>query len=378
MANRMLRVLGVVVSLLLASASAISAQDDRPAEQVYANIKVMKGVPASQIAQGMHLIEAALGVDCTHCHVEMHFDRDVPMKEKARAMYTMMVQINRANFNGEQVVTCYTCHKGKAIPDTIPAVPAPPLAPEGGAAKAVLPTVDQVVAKYIAALGGEQALRKVTSRVITGSLDIPTGPGGSVLVPATLVRTMKEPNLFVDVYKTDKFTISNGFDGTAAWARGQLGNVNSPAPGGVDAERARRAAAFYEPLTLKQQYPAMAVEGIERINGHDAYVVTGTPAMNTPERLYFDSQTGLLLRKWTYVVAVSGKSPYQVDFDDYRDTGSGVKVPFTVRISPAGQRTVLQTTSTLRIVKVQDNVPVDAAVFVKPEPPPRPPAAPRQ
>ena len=377
MTDRLFRFLGVVVSVMLASAVFVSAQDTRPAEQVYKNIKVMKGLPANQINQGMHLIKSALGVDCTHCHIEMEWDREdvQPMKDKARGMYTMMVEINRANFKGEQVVTCFTCHKGKAIPDTYPAMPVPSIKPESEQdTKIVLPAVDLVLAKYVTALGGEQALRKITSRVITGNLNIATGPGGTVPVPATLERSMKAPNFVRDEYKTDKFTMSNGFDGTVAWARGQNGNVNSPAPGGIDADRARRAAAFYEPLTLKQQYPTITVDGIERLNGREVYVVTGTPAASTPERLYFDTQTGLLLRKWTYVDTASGKSPYQLDFEDYRDTGSGVRIPFTVRMAPSSPRIELEPTSTLRITNVQDNVSLDAATFVKPAPPPAAPA----
>ena len=377
MRDRLLRYAGIVAGVMLAATALVSAQDMRPAEQVYKNIKVMKGLPANQIIQGMHLMKSALGVDCTHCHIEMEWDREdvQPMKDKAREMYTMMVEINRANFKGEQVVTCFTCHKGKAIPDTYPAMPVPPIKRESEeATKIVLPAADQVLAKYIIALGGEQALRKVTSRVITGNLNIATGPGGTIPAPATLERSMKAPNLVLDVYTTDKFTISNGFDGAVAWARGQNGNVNSPAPGGIDADRARRAAAFYEPLTLKLQYPLMTVDGIEHVNNRDVYVVTGTPAAGTPERLYFDMQTGLLLRKWTYLITASGKSPYQLDFSDYRDTGSGVKIPFTVRMAPSSPRIELEPTSTLRITKVRDNVPLDNAKFVKPaSPPPAPP-----
>jgi hypothetical protein len=104
-----------------------------------------------------------------------------------------------------------------------------------------------------------------------------------------------------------------------------------------------------------------------------AYVVTGTPANDTPETLYFDAQNGLLLRKSTYLVTAVGRSPFQVDYDDYRDTGSGVKIPFTVHMAPAGMRTEIEPVSTLRVTSVKDNVPLDAALFVKPQPAPRPP-----
>ena len=362
----------ILAASLLCAAAGASAQDMRPAEQVYKNIKVMTGVPASQIVEGMHVIKAALGVTCEHCHIQGQLDRDdLPTKNKARAMYLMMTEINRANFGGRQLVTCVTCHRGHAIPANVPELPSPVITEETEA-KPQLPTVDHILATYITALGGEQAMRKVTTRVITATQEVPTGPGGTIPVPAKLERSLKAPNLVLDVYVTDTFTISDGFDGTAQWTKGQNGAVNALAPGGIDGERAERAAAFYEPLTLKAQYSSMRVDGIERVNGHDTYVVTGVPAANTPEKLYFDTQTGLLLRKSTYIDAMSGRSPYEVDFDDYRNTGSGVKVPFVVRMLPATPRTELSTGSTLRITSVKDNVPIDEAKFVKPAPNPQP------
>jgi hypothetical protein len=363
-------ILGIVVSVVVATAGPASAQDVRPAEQAYRNIQVMKGVPANQVIQGMHMIKASLGVDCEFCHVPMQFDKDdIAMKTIARRMYQMVTEINRANFNGRQVVGCYTCHKGHAIPEDVPSLPAPAVPPVAAAAapKPQLPTVEQVLAKYVAALGGEQAIRKVTSRVITASEEVPTGPGGSVPTPATLTRSMKAPNLVVDVHKGTTLSLSNGFDGTAAWARGMNGNVTSPPPGTVDAGRARRAAAFYEPLTLNEQYPTLTVDGTATINGRMAYVLTGTPANDVPEMLYFDVQTGLLLRKSNYLVTAVGRSPFQIDYEDYRDTGSGVKIPFVVHMLPAGMRTEIETASTIHITGVKDNVPLDAALFVKPE-----------
>jgi len=359
----------VLASSLMLPAAVASAQDMRPAEQVYKNIKVMTGVPASQIVEGMHVIKAALGVTCEHCHIQGQMDRDdLPTKNKARAMYLMMSEINRANFGGRQLVTCVTCHRGHATPANVPDLPSPPVADVEADLQVRLPSVDQILSKYITALGGEQAMRKVTTRVIVATQEVPTGPGGTIPVPAKLERSLKAPNLVLDVFVTDKFTISDGFDGTAQWTKGQNGVVNALTPGGIDGDRAERAAAFYEPLTLKGQYSSMRVDGIERVNGHDAYVVTGVPAANTPEKLYFDTQTGLLLRKSTYIDAMSGRSPYQVDFDDYRNTGSGVKIPFVVRMLPATPRTELSTQATLRITSVKDNVPIDDAKFVKPAP----------
>src|SRR5204863_82675 len=93
--------------------------------------------------------------------------------------------------------------------------------------KPQLPTVDQILAKYITALGGEQAMRKVTTRVITATQEVPTGPGGTIPVPAKLERSLKAPNLVLDVYVADTFTVSDGFDGTTQWTKGQNGVVDA-------------------------------------------------------------------------------------------------------------------------------------------------------
>jgi photosynthetic reaction center cytochrome c subunit len=358
--------------LWVLSAAVPAAQDMRPSEVAYKNIRVLTGVPANQVIQGMHVIKTALGVDCTYCHIEAQWDREdvQPMKNKARAMMTMVKEINDANFEGRQVVTCFTCHKGKAVPEDAPSMPAPPITEH--ISTEIYPPVDDILKKYITALGGEAALKKVTSRVLTASVNIPTGPGGTVSTPATLERSLKAPNLALDVYTTPKFSISNGFDGKAPWAKGQNGNVNSPPPTSPDAERLARAANFYEPLMLRDLYATMRVVGREKVGTRDAYVVSATPIGNTAEKLYFDVVSGLLVRKSSYLETAVGKSPLQVDYSDYRLTNGGVKVPFLVKMAPAGMRTEIEPTSTMRVTRVVDNAPLDDAKFVRPMPTPPP------
>ena len=110
----------------------------------------------------------------------------------------------------------------------------------------------------------------------------------------------------------------------------------------------------------------MKVDGIEKVNGRDAYVVVGIPQEKIPERLYFDTQSGLLVRKATRVPTAIGDSPYEVDYDDYRDTGHGAKFPFLIHMEPAGPRLELITHSTIRVLTVEDNVAIDETKFVKP------------
>ena len=346
----------------IAAAQVSPANEGKTAEQVYKNIKVLTGTPANELNQSMHLMKGATGMDCLYCHIEREWEKDVkPAKEVARAMIVMMNDINKRNFGGRQVVTCNTCHNGRPVPAAMPVFP---VFEPAEAVKPALPAVDQILARYVDALGGEAALRKVTSRVITGMQFIPTGPGGTVPTPAAVERSQRAPNLAVTTYRAPTYSISQGFDGTTAWSQDQAGRVTEPVT--LDIARASRAADFYEPLNLKRQYAQMTVRGIERVNGRDAYVVVGIPRGDKPESLYFDTQTGFLLRKQTVLPTPIGDSPFQMDFEDYRDTGSGVKVPFVIHMNPANSRTELAPNATLRITKVEDNTAIDSAKFVKP------------
>jgi photosynthetic reaction center cytochrome c subunit len=363
------KAMGFAAGLILAATLLAHAQgpaaDGKTAEQVYKNIKVLTGTPASQLNQSMHLIEGATGMDCTVCHVEGAFDKDDKQpKATARKMMQMVMDLNKNSFDGKQVVTCYTCHHGSPVPSSVPLVPTAKPVTELET-KAALPSVDQILAKYVAALGGEQAVRKVTSRVITGTQYIPTGPGGGVPMPATIERDQKAPNLVVNTYHTPTYTISDGFDGAKAWSQDPRGRVSEPLA--IDQARARRDADFYLPLDLKQAYSQMQVHEVARVKGHDAYEVIASPQGDTEERLYFDVLTGLLIRKESALPTQAGLSPFHVDYDDYRDTGSGVKFPYLITMSPATPRTVLNGTATIYVTKVEDNKPLDSSKFAKPE-----------
>jgi len=352
----------VLAGAVTTSAQVSPANEGKTAEQVYKNIKVLQGTPANELNQSMHLMKGATGMDCLYCHIEREWEKDVkPAKEVARAMITMMMDINKRNFGGRQVVTCNTCHNGRPIPAAMPIFPV--LEPKE-ASKPTLPTVDDILAKYVQALGGEAAIRRITSRTITGTQFIPTGPGGTVPTPAAMERYQKAPNLAVTIYRAPAYAIAQGYDGTTAWSQDQAGRVTEPVR--IDVARAARAADLYEPLNLKRQYASMAVRGIETVNSRSAYLVVGALQGEQPESLYFDTQSGLLLRRQTVLTTPIGGSPFQTDFDDYRDTGSGVKVPFLIHMSPATTRTELAPKATLRVTKVEDNKAIDDAKFAKP------------
>jgi len=209
--------------------------------------------------------------------------------------------------------------------------------------------------------------------MITATQDLATGKGGSVPMPSRVEMYTKAPNLSVNFYHTAKYTVSNGFDGSNAWTQDLNGRVTTPLK--LDNDRAKRDSDFFDSLDLKKKYSDLSVMGIETVNHREAYVVTGTPGDDSPETLYFDKQTGLLLRKATIVPTAMGDSPMEINYDDYRDAGDGVKVPFVIRLNPFSQRTELQANSTIRVIKVQDNLAIPNEKFARPKPRVQPPSS---
>lgn len=352
--------------------------EGKTAEQTYKNIQVLQGTPVNIFLPEMRLFEAALGVDCNYCHLEEDRSKDDRQaKQTARKMIAMVREINK-NFDGRAVVTCYTCHRGNVAPVAVPTFPSVERTElnEEERAKAPapnFPSVDEILGKYAQAIGGEPVVRKITSRMITATQDVPTGAGGRMPVQAQVEISQKAPNFVLNVYHAEKFTISDGFDGATSWAQNPRGIVTNDS--GIDLARAKRNADFYLGLDFKREYTRLTVSGTEKVNNRDAYVLVGIVPGAGPDRLYFDTQTGLLLRRLTLQPTPFGSTPTAVDYDDYRDAGSGVKLPFVIRTTPGSAGAVLAVSSTIRIQKVEEHAPIDSSKFVRPQS--KPPAAER-
>jgi hypothetical protein len=102
--------------------------------------------------------------------------------------------------------------------------------------------------------------------------------------------------------------------------------------------------------------------GGEKIGNHDAYLVIGRREGKPPLRLYFDEQSGLLVRLVRFGETPLGRMPTQIDYADYREAG-GVKIPFRWTLARPNGR------FTIQVSEVKQNVPVDDAKFAKPPAP---------
>ena len=97
-------------SIVVALASAQSPP--QMAEQVFRNVRVLKGIPVDRFMATMGFFSASLGETCTDCHSAesggswAKYADDNPRKETARRMIGMMNAINRTYFAGRREITC--------------------------------------------------------------------------------------------------------------------------------------------------------------------------------------------------------------------------------------------------------------------------------
>lgn len=361
---------GIVMSLAMALGGA-RAQSGSPqtssgaaapklAEEQFKNIQTLKGIPAEQLIPSMQFIAASLGVECEYCHVRGSMEKDDKKpKVTARKMMAMMMAINKDNFEGHREVTCFSCHRGAASPVAIPVItdeeakPAVAEEKKPGEGKPALPTAEQLLDKYLAAVGGADALQKINSRMQKGTL---TAFGGQHF-PIEIYS--KAPGKRISIMHLQAGESITAFDGKQGWL-GVPGRVHMMSAAENDA--ARMDADLYFAAHVKSLYEKFRVDSGEKIDGRDTYLVVGRSENQPPLRLYFDQLSGLLLRMVRYAETPLGRNPTQIDYADYRDA-NGVKVPFRWTLARPGNR------FTVQVENLQQNVPVDDAKFAPPPPP---------
>ena len=342
------------------------------AEDVFKNIPALKGIPVDEFMDTMGMFSAALSMNCTDCHTEdstsawVNFAKETPLKQKARSMMLMMNGINRNNFSGAKMVTCFTCHRGDrrpkaaaslAVQYSVPSddpndVEIPPAGFPG------TPSVDEVFNKYIQAVGGREKVSALASFVARGVYE---GYDTSH-VKSPIEVYAKAPAQHASVVHAgfgDKVTV---FDGRNGW----FSSADKPVPlmgltGGNLAGARLDAMAFF-PAQIRQMATGWRT-GMTAIGDTDVVVVQGDNANLPPLNLYFDANTGLLSRIVRFSDTAVGRVPTQIDVADYREV-AGVKVPFRWTTTWTDNETITQFT------EIQLNTTIEAAKFARPAPAP--------
>jgi photosynthetic reaction center cytochrome c subunit len=385
-------VVGVVllVGLGLTARQAGSQEKAQTADQVFKNVQVLKGIPVDDFMGTMGLMSAAVGYDCSECHIgagteKVNWAADNGKKIIARKMVTMVAAINHDNFQDRQVVTCWSCHHGRDKPSTTPAMEV-----VYGQASLEMddaltqmpgqPQADEIINKYLQAIGGDQKLAGLKSYIATGtSVGFGGfGGGGHVHIYAKYPneRTM-QIQFDASTGRGDEVRACNGRTG---WMMTPLAVLTDYQLSGVELDGALLDAELGFPGQIKQVLSNLRVSLPVTISdlpgpssqtatvtdsksglGQDraVNVVQGTGPRGMLATLYFDQSSGMLLRVVRYGKTQIGRVPTQIDYSDYRDVG-GIKMPFHMTFAWLDGRDAIQ------LSDIQTNVPIDDAKFGRP------------
>jgi hypothetical protein len=357
------------------------APPEKTVEQVEKNIKVLTGMPQSQLIPVMNFFAASMGRRCNYCHVNNQGQWDYasdakPEKAAAREMVRLVMDINKTTERLKlDPVSCYTCHRGRTSPQSIPVLPLPLPSPPpnaGGAggptptaspqaspaATPALPTADEIFSKYAAAVGGQTVIDKLKSRTVKGTV---TQANGSSV---QFELSQAAPDKFYLLVTTPQGTIERGFNGQVGWEKTASGVREIT---GAELINFKAANGLFTLLKPKEQYSKPPRVRKDKLGDRDVYIIDGTSTDNRRLRLYFDANSGLLLRRTTTMPTIVGIIPDQLDLEDYREA-DGLKFPFTGR---AATLEVGNPTSTRTFTELKLNVPVDESKFNMP-PAPKP------
>ncbi len=315
------------------------------AGQKFKSIKVLNDMPADQMGKVMNMIAASLGVQCKFCHASNDGDYEkegFEHKDIARQMLKMTFEINKNFFEGKPEVSCNTCHRGVGHPQG--AISLFPVAPEPRPAQpATKPTTEELLAKYAAAIGkGDIKTRQITAQRIE--------PDGKTTEPEEVLQ--KGDKMAVKTtYGT--YVVKEVYDGKTV---SKFGNADKIELKPDEMVQIKREAQIFANPDLKAIYPKLDVRFLEKIDGREVYRVSATTADNNRESLFFDVQTGLLVRRVAGTPTVIGFFLYQVDYLDYKDFG-GVKIPTVVKFAVPNIRW------TRKVLDVKINTPIEDKVF---------------
>lgn len=338
----------------------VNAQDET-AQPSFKNLQVLKDIAPDQLLPAMQFMSASLGVECEFCHVRDAFDKDdKQLKQTARRMIHMMFALNADQFHGERAVTCYTCHRGSAKPVGIPMVDSTgPYVSEARSVAAPategrndLPSATDVFEKYIRAVGGAAAIQNVSTRVESGTVTFGVGP---VFPIEVFSKSPYRQAIIVHLPAGDSFTV---LDTQKGWLRSVAGPARDMPQ--ADIEGAKLDADLQFPINLKKHFQSLRVMRAEKVNDREAILMFAANSSGPPLELYFDRQTGLLLRQLRFGASPLGLNPTQIDYGDYKSF-DGVQVPRHLIIIRPNR------TLDIRLLQVRQNIPIDEAMFARPQ-----------
>jgi photosynthetic reaction center cytochrome c subunit len=354
---------------------AVAAQGGGPllAEQAFKNVQApaLKAISVDDFMLTMGIMTSSLGFDCADCHVGAGTDKvdwaaDTPRKRTARRMVNMVQALNRDNFGGRQLVTCWTCHRNRDRPVVtltnfeilygMPTLESDDLIP---ASRPGMPKPGVIIDKYLQALGGAQRLSTMTSWAATGTSMGFGGFGGAGRVELYAQAPDRRSTIIRFPAAPDRDASVRSFDGRVGWIKTPLSVLGEYQLSGSEFDGARLDAQLSFPGQLTQVLNNLRTLDPVTIDGKACDVVQGDSQRRTFATLFFEKSTGLLVRTMRFGPSPIGRIPTQIDYSDYRDV-NGIQMPFRFTMSWLDGRDEVQ------LNQIQLNVPIDAVKFGRP------------
>jgi hypothetical protein len=343
----------------------------KTAGEVFKNVTTtpLKGLTVDDFMGSMGVMAAALGFDCADCHTgagtdKVNWEFDTNRKKMARKMTEMVAVINKQNFGGVPLVSCWTCHHGKDVPATTIALDnlyGPPNEEKDDiiAKDDSQPPATQILDKYIEALGGAQKLATLKSFIATGTqggyVQVKGGGQFQIFAQAPDKRTVRVT--YPDA--PDRGNQTRAFNGAIGWTTTPRALLGEYQVTGTELDGFKFDAELAFPGQIKQALTDLRVGFPDVIDGKEVVVVQGRGPRNLLVTLYFDKKSGLLVREIRFGRTPIGRVPSQVDYSDYRDV-NGIKFPFEYKFQWLDGR------DTYKLSGVKINVPIEEARFGKP------------
>lgn len=322
----------------------------------FKNLQVLDGVSEADLYAAMNFMAGSLGVTCEHCHVNPWDSDSREAKVTARRMITMVRGINDQSFEGRQVVTCQSCHRGSLRPATVPQLENAawnhPSAPSHPAAKAPV-TADQVVMRYFRAVNMSPTDARAPSRRLVGSFELTDGMRPPRTIPVeVLIGSAGQLHVLDRFPNRPSLTIWNGRDG---WTKAGAGVTAMTA---AEIEDARRTVEMYRVFDSGELKGLVVSE--DGKGDPETVVLKAQGPGGHDQTLTFSTKTGLLMRRETRLASPLGTILERVDYAHYRRV-NGVRVPFAITSSAFAQR--------MRFVftRIDTSATIPAGAFDRPE-----------
>jgi len=327
-----------------------ASQSNRAGDR-FKNVQVLQDISPSELYSTMHLLRASLGTTCDHCHDVAQYEADTkPAKVTARRHIQMVIELNRNVFGGRTAVTCNSCHRGSSQTVATPTIEQG-VFPDSTRGAVVMPkerpTSAQILDRYLAAVGGRDALLRLKTRAAEGTwahMGLTTAADGR---PAAVNRGKVDPFTVTTVGADGLLITRVGFDGTIAIADRAAGKTTISIEGNQGAAQTGETRQELGLITIASQMLSFGLARELRLvadagtfaagdpvelGGRTMNVLTRTLQGGVRERFYFDAADGLLRRREILRPLLLGDDLVQVDYDDFRTVDS-VRVPFTVKTS---------------------------------------------